>query len=55
MEAEDVGRFGFELGIVAIPRAFQLATAALSGTTDLKSMAYPMGRWRFTESLQDYH
>ena len=35
----------------AIPRAFQLAPHSLPATTGVKSAAYPMGRWRFTESL----
>src|ERR1700682_546059 len=35
----------------AIPRAFQLAPASLLATTGVKSAAYSMGRWRFTESL----
>src|SRR5437764_8498371 len=31
--------------------AFQLALASLAATTGVKSAAYSMGRWRFTESL----
>src|SRR5205807_3761366 len=37
--------------VSAIPRAFQLALASLAATTGVKSAAYSMGRWRFTESL----
>src|SRR5205807_7899283 len=37
--------------VSAIPRAFQLALASLATTTGVKSAAYSMGRWRFTESL----
>src|SRR2546429_7025772 len=33
------------------PGAFQLALASLAATTGVKSAAYSMGRWRFTESL----
>src|SRR5947207_4941298 len=32
--------------------AFQLALASLAATTGVKSAAYSMGRWRFTESLE---
>src|SRR5437660_415698 len=37
--------------VSAIPRAFQLALASLAATTGVKSAAYSMGRWRFTELL----
>jgi hypothetical protein len=39
----------------SIPRAFQLAPASLPGTTGVKSAAYSMGRWHFTESLYLRH
>jgi hypothetical protein len=39
----------------SIPRAVQLAPASLPATIAVKSAAYSMGRWRFTESLAIFY